>query len=140
MTDEFDVDEHLYERITDDQRRLMVAVTQAKVDLDKAQLTYNKLKLTALNDPSEYNLSQLSDFASLKLRHLRDDHRNLQNQLLLESVNVDKLKEILPVLLLALSQAIDVPLLLDSVGIDENMISEGMTLLKDFFKNGFDSF
>lgn len=129
---------HLYRRIDPNKRQKLVELTEARANLGKAQAQYSKFKMIALQDPSEHNLEQLSAYSSLKLDRHRKDVLRLQSELMEGAVDIEKLKDILPTVFLALSQAIDIPMLLNTLDLDERTISEALSFTKKFFKNGFD--
>lgn len=55
-----------------------------------------------------------------------------------QTVNVDGLKAILPMLVAALAQYVNVPLLLDAFGMEPDVIETSVSSLKDYFKSGLD--
>jgi len=79
------------------------------------------------------------DYSSTVVAPLRLRVAEYVNPLLEKSVNVDGLKGMLPMLLMALMQNVNVPLLLATVGLDVDNIKKLMELSSDFIKNGMDN-
>ncbi len=97
-----------------------------------ADLTDRKAAL--LSNPTEAAEQELAEFASVVVAPARLKVAEQVTELLKEAVDIDKLQGMLPMLVMGVMTAVNVPLLLNIIGLDPDMISEIAAKGKEFFQ------
>lgn len=96
----------------------------------------NKRRVAVLTNPTEAGEKDMQEYASVTMASIRQRQSELVVELIQEGVNVDMVKGLLPMILLGLSQALNIPLLVGALGIDPDMVQIGMDKGTEFFKSG----
>ncbi|HVX23932.1 MAG TPA: hypothetical protein VG992_01150 [Candidatus Saccharimonadales bacterium] len=96
----------------------------------------NKLRIQTLQNPSPAGDKQIEDFASTVLAPVRRRAAEQMMKLIQQSVDPEQFKSMLPMAGLALMQAVNLPLLLNTLGLEPESIQELVGDLSKFFKSG----
>lgn len=95
----------------------------------------NDRKAKLLADPTEEGEQELAEFSSVVVAPARMRVAEQMSELLKESIDVDKLQGMLPMLLAGAMSAVNLPLVLNILGLDPDMISQVAKLGKDFLQH-----
>lgn len=76
--------------------------------------------------------NEVSSYATLVVAPVRLELNQKMEELLADTVDIDKLKEMLPMAALAILNAVNLPLLLEVFGIDPDRVTELMDKVKEY--------
>jgi CHAT domain-containing protein len=125
-----------FQNLDDETRQDLADLLDSRAEYLTHQISVNRLRAIALRDPTPENLEAVEDYATEYVKPLREELAAQTHRLVEAAVDIDGLKAMLPAVLLALSQSINVPLLLTASGADPDMITLVVTEAQDYFRNG----
>ena len=96
----------------------------------------NRRKVALLVNPTPATRRDLEDYISAVIAPARERLYEDTIELFKEAVDVQKLKEMLPMALMALSEAVNFPILLTLLGADPEDIEKLVGKLRDYFSRG----
>lgn len=118
-----------------DERETLRRVNQARQEYLEALVKFHQMREQVLANPSIEAEKSLRDYSKTVIAPLRRDMSADVGKLLEKSVDVDGLKSMLPMILLAVSRSVNLPLLMETLNLDSDMIEDTVTKLKDYIRS-----
>ena len=125
-----------YGELSPEQKQTLASFLADRNEYLTLQVRLNELRIQVLNNPTPAAEEQLQDFASAVVAPVRDRLSQQVLDLVGESVNVDKIMQMLPLLLLTMAQSVNIPMLLTVINLDPDMIEKLIGSASDYFKSG----
>lgn len=122
--------------LDDETRRQFIEYLLAHNDYMSEMIKLNDLKIQVLRSQNPVDEGRLADYASLVVAPHRRSMEEKRDVLLKKVVNVDHLKEMAPMFLAAAAGSINIPLLLNTVNLDADQVSQTMKKIRDFVRDG----
>jgi hypothetical protein len=128
-----------YASLTDEQRKTLLDLVRAKDDYMEVGRELNKLRAAALLNPCQKTQEAMENYASAVVAPKRLRVAELQMSLVTGAVSIEKLQSMLPMVALALTQSINLPLLMAALDFDPDVTQKALTDLSAFFKKGMEA-
>jgi hypothetical protein len=133
-----DMDGSLLASLTEDQRKMLTEALELRNEMMGHNIKMNALRIDLMRNPSREGEKTLTDYADVHVAPLRRRIAESTARILDEAIDIDKLKDMFPMALSALSQSVNLPLLLTAAGFDPDTISEMIQSLTDYFRSGME--
>lgn len=131
----FGLDSSLDSLSPEDRERL-ADLLEARLALAEQQRVLNQMRITHLRDPKAVSEEQVNGYAKDIIAPARSRISEQQVLLLQSSIDAQKLKDMLPMILLAVTQSINIPLLLAALNIEPDMVEDLVKHIKEFIDSG----
>ncbi|HET6746806.1 MAG TPA: hypothetical protein VFH06_01730 [Candidatus Saccharimonadales bacterium] len=125
-----------FDSLDPEKRRKLADYLEVRNEYLEMTIKLNELRIRTLVEPTAANQDAVNNYASAVLAPMRAKHNELASNLVRDAVNVESLKGMLPMLAMALTSSIDVPLLLTTLNVDPDMIEKIVGEASSFFKRG----
>lgn len=127
-----------FDSLTDEQRQKLAELFELRIEYFEHLRVLYGLRLQQLNNPSEAAEQQALGYSAAVIAPLRTKMTEIGVELAKQAVDVDKAKAMLPMVLMALSQSVNLQLLLTALNIEPDMIDTLTGKLKDYFESGME--
>ena len=125
-----------YAGLTEEQRESLANLLQVRNEYTQAVIILNQKRIELLRDYTEAGEESLTDFASMVIAPIRRRVTEQTASILNDVVDIEGLKGMLPMVVMALVGNINLPLLFGALGIEPDTAEGIVGLAKDFFKQG----
>lgn len=125
-----------FDSLTEEQRQKLAELFALRVEYYEHLRVLYGLRLQQLNNPSEAAEQQALGYSSTVIAPIRTKMTEIGVELAKQAVDIDRAKAMLPMALMALSQSVNLPLLLTSLNIEPDMIDDLSKKLKEYFESG----
>ncbi len=125
-----------YASLSEEQRKALASMLEDRNTYMEHGVKLNELRIIALRDGTPESEQRVNDYASTVVAPLRKAVAAKANALIVEGIDLDGLKSVLPMIGLALLGAVNLPLLMNASGVDEDMITEFTDMLSQYLKQG----
>ena len=98
----------------------------------------NNQKIQILMHPTAASEQELAEYTRTTVAPMREKLQKETVALMVQAVDVEGLKQMLPMLLAAVANFVDLPLLFEAAGLDPDMIEEALGLLREYFSHNVD--
>ncbi len=96
----------------------------------------NRRRIALLYSPDADGQKDLEEYASVMLRPVQDEMNRLRDELFKAAIDLDELKDMLPMVLATVTRSVNLPLLLTLTDFDPDFIARGLEMLKQYFESG----
>lgn len=128
----------MYESLDAETRTKLANLLQDRIEYNELINEVMRRKIQILMHPTADAERDLAEYTSAVVAPKRAKITQQQAELLKEAVDIDQIKGLVPMALLGLSQSINFPLLFTALGLDPDMVAEGVDLVKDYFSDNTD--
>lgn len=125
-----------YASLSEEQRKALASMLEDRNTYMEHGVKLNELRIIALRDGTPESEERVNDYASTVVAPLRKAVAAKANALIVEGIDLDGLKSVLPMIGLALLGSVNLPLLMNASGVDEDMITEFTDMLSQYLKQG----
>lgn len=125
-----------YASLSEEQRKALASMLEDRNTYMEHGVKLNELRIIALRDGTPESEQRVNDYASTVVAPLRKAVAAKANALIVEGIDLDGLKSVLPMIGLALLGSVNLPLLMNASGVDEDMITEFTDMLSQYLKQG----
>lgn len=125
-----------FSSLSAEQRQKLNDLLQARNNFFHHMTILNNLTMGVLANPTPAGEEQIRGYASTILGPIRTEMNKLAIDLVQEAVDKEGITKMLPMLLMALSRSVNLPLLMTVFGHDPASINEAANKLSDYFKTG----
>jgi hypothetical protein len=125
--------------LTEEKKELVADLLRARNDYLPLAVKLNELKLAHLANPTPNGEKEIAEYASAIVAPVRNRMNEAVMAVTTKAVNVDKLKGLLPSVLMSVLHATDLTLLLTAFGIDPDMVEQLMGKAGEYFGKGASS-
>lgn len=125
-----------YSSLSEEQRASLTEYLTVHKEYLEASLKLDSLRITALANPTQANEEAMRTYTSTVVAPIRTKMGSMAKGLIEESIDTDKLMEMLPMVLMALTGAINLPLLLNTFNIEPDRIESTIGKASSYFKRG----
>jgi hypothetical protein len=133
----FDLNEaNSFEHLDEETHDTLVSLLEKRTSYFAHQTELNRLRIAALTTPTAEAWQAVTDYGTNHIKPLRESMGPEIMKLVEQAVNVDVIKAMLPMLLAALAQAVDIPLILTTLGADPDMVTSVVGSAQEYFRNG----
>jgi len=122
--------------LTDEQREKLSAYLTMRNDYLLAQIELNRRRAAVLKNPSPAEEAAIREYSSIVVAPMRRRCGQTALGLMQDSVDVEALESMLPMVLMALTQSINIPLLLATIGLEPDSIEQVTSGVSAYFKKG----
>jgi hypothetical protein len=120
----------------DTETRLRLAnLLTLRGELQEKMWEVNRRKIALLMSPSAAGEQDLAEYNSAVVAPLRARVAEMTTELMNECIDLDKIKSLVPMFLLGMSQAINFPMLFSVLNIDPDHAAELFVKMKEFFSD-----
>jgi hypothetical protein len=106
------------------QRKALAEYLTARLDYLRAEPKYTQQLLAALQDPARGDNKRMRQFLNDVVAPARRPMREAQLSAVAEAADVDVLSELIPTLLGGLTQAVDIPMLVAAINVDNDVADQ----------------
>lgn len=125
-----------FDSLSEDQRQKLIELFQLRIEYhDHLKVLYG-LRLQQLTNHSPAADQQVSGYSSAVVAPVRSRMMEISTELAKQAVDIYKAKAMLPMVLMALSQSVNIPLLMASLNIEPDMVESLTKQLKQYFESG----
>jgi hypothetical protein len=124
------------DHLDQDAREALVSLLEKRTAYFAHQTELNRLKIVALTTPTPEAWQAVTDYGTTYIKPLRESMTPEVMKLMERAVNVDAMKAMLPMLLAALAQSIDITLALTTLGADPDMVATVVGSAQEYFRGG----
>lgn len=135
----FSNEESMISSLDAETRDLFVQLLEVRNKYYALMGDYNRRQIGVAKNPDPAEEKALIEYSTLVLRPVRQEIKVLSMALFHKAIDVDGLKEMLPMALMALTSSINIPLVLTVLGIDPDAVSEAVEEISSFFGEGMTS-
>lgn len=125
--------------IDNETRAALIEIMARRIEYQEQLITLTKLRKLALEQPSELHDRAVISFDKDTLAPLRDAQLKTSMPLLVRAVDAEGLAALLPMVISGLMQSIDLPLLMNVLGLEPETIEKSVEGISKFIKSGFES-
>lgn len=122
--------------LSDEKREALISLLEKRNEYCAHTIELNRLRIEAIANPSAATVDAVEEYSREHMLPLRVGMMPEMELLLKQSINTEQLQTMLPMVLAALAQAIDMELLLTTMGADADMIAETIGRTQEFFRRG----
>jgi hypothetical protein len=116
----------------DEETRLKLAdLIEARNNYMNHIMVLNSMKIDALRAPDPTKDARIADYSSALIAPIRTHMSELTTEMLERAVDVEKVKALLPMLLLVATQAVNLPVLMMALGLDPDQFTFLIGKIKD---------
>lgn len=127
-----------FENLTPEQRQLLAVHIELRNTYLEQTIKLNRLRVALLVQSTPEGEMQVKEFAAKKVAPLRIKLHEHSKKLRESAVDVETLKSMLPMVLMALTSSINLPLVMNALGIEPDMIEELVANARDYIKTGME--
>ena len=125
----------MFESLDADTRLAVANLLQQRNEYAELMMEVNRRKIQILMNPTAEAEQDLAEYTSAVVAPMRMKMSQDTVALLGKAVDVEAIKGLLPIILLGLTQSIDLPLLFTVMGLDPDMIAESVGYIKEYFSD-----
>lgn len=122
--------------LDEETRATLRRVNSARAEYLESLVKYHKMREQVLDHPTTEAEKSLNVYSKTVVAPLRQAMLPDITALLEQSVNVEGLKSMMPMILMAVLNSVNLPLLMDTLNLDSDMIEEAVTRLKQYISSG----
>lgn len=126
-----------FEHLDPETREVLISLIEKRTAYFAHQTELNRLRIAAIRTPTPEALQAVEEYAATHVRPLRESMAPEMTKLMEQAINVERLMNMLPMVLSALTTSVDVPLLLTILGADPDMISTLVGSAQEYFRGDF---
>lgn len=135
----FDLNPNSFDNLDSEERETLVELLETRALIHARQAELMRLRVEAVKSPTPEALQRAETYAQIHLKPLRDALEQQMHKLAGKVVDKEKFQELLPMVLMSLAQAVDIPLLLTILGADPDVVVEALTKVREYFAKGMES-
>lgn len=128
----FDDQDDLINRIDDEMLDKLVELSSARAEYLQAAAQVQNMRAEQLKGSFRFDQAELDSYVEQVLAPRRTKVYRLQSEMLVDAVDVDQIKSLLPMVLAGLISKVDLELVLSIIGVDIDAAKEGMELIREF--------
>lgn len=125
-----------YADLTAEQREKLAAYLTLRNEYLPAQIELNRRRIAVLENYSPAEEAAIREYSATVVAPLRLKFSQSWIELLKDSVDVKAMESMLPMVLMVLTQSINVPMLLTTLGLEPDSIDQLTHGLSSYFKKG----
>ena len=125
-----------YEGLSGEQRSSLADLIEVRNEYNQALIILNQMRIEVLRNYTEEGEARLTDFSAAIVSPIRIRVSTQLVGIMKDVVDVEGLKGMMPMVVMALLGNINLPLVLNAIGLEPDTIEELINLTKDFFKQG----
>jgi hypothetical protein len=125
-----------YADLTAEQREKLAAYLTLRNEYLPAQIELNRRRIAVLTNYSPAEEAAIQEYSATVVAPLRLKFSQSWIELLKDSVDVKAMESMLPMVLMVLTQSINVPMLLTTLGLEPDSIDQLTHGLSSYFKKG----
>ncbi|HEU5121638.1 MAG TPA: hypothetical protein VFT59_02240 [Candidatus Saccharimonadales bacterium] len=123
-----------YDQLTQDQRYKLAEFLQLKDEYLQMAVQLNRLRLRALTDPNPQHEAELQSYSSAVMAPVRTRMGQMLSELVKEAVDVDGIKQMLPMALMSFLPSVNLPLLFSILPFDPDTVEKLLGDARSFFR------
>lgn len=129
----FNLDSETFLTDLDEETRATVRrVNSSRIEYLESLVKYHKMREEVLAHPTTEAEKSLNAYSRTVVAALRQSMIPDMTALLQQSVNVEGLKSMMPMILMAVLNSVNVPLLMDTLNLDSDMVEDTVTRLREY--------
>ncbi len=128
----FDDQDDLANRIDDEMLDKLVELSSARAEYLQAAAQVQNMRAEQFKGSFRFDQAELDSYVEQVLAPRRTKVYRLQSEMLVDAVDVDQIKSLLPMVLAGLISKVDLELVFSIIGVDIDAAKEGMKLIQEF--------
>lgn len=120
----------------EEQSNLALLLTERIAYMEQA-IELNKLRVQYLQNPTPQNKERVDDFNAAVIMPLRSKLSEDMKDALAESIDIDGLKHLMPMMLAGVLQSVNLPYLLAVLGIEADNVEKLVAKVREIIKSEF---
>jgi|GEM_PF-5788583 len=125
-----------YANLSAEQRAKLANLLKLRNEYTAELLKLNERRIAVLLDYSEAGEAEARGYATLVVAPLRRKVVEASRDLYEDAIDMEALQSMLPMALMALTQSVNIPLLLTTAGLEPDMIEQFTTKVSSYFQQG----
>ncbi len=122
----------LVSRLDDETLEKLMELSSARAEYLQAAAQVQSMRAEQFKGSLHFNQTELDSYVEQVLAPRRTKVYRLQSEMLVDAVDVNEIKSMLPMILAGLMAKLDLELVLSIVGVDVDAAKEGVDLIREF--------
>jgi hypothetical protein len=124
----------LYEKLDEETRMELAKLLQLQIEHGQLMAEVNKRSIGILMYPTPEAEQDLAEYSATVVAPVRDRYFEQRAILVERAIDLEAIKDLLPMIALGISQSINFPLLFTVLGFDPAMVTAALASFKEFFE------
>jgi len=122
-----------YAQLSAEERDTLATLIQARIDLAEKTAVLDRMRVKVLRNYTPEGETELAEYARTVLDPLRRSVTTQQSEMAMSAIDVKSLKALLPMILLGVSQGINLPMLLATMNVEPDHVEVMVKAAKEYF-------
>jgi hypothetical protein len=124
----------IFDELTEEQKAKLLEVLELRTKFYRYAREMTRRQIELLRDPSPLAEEELKEFIAEFVTPVRREMAQKGVELSRDAIDIETMKSILPMILMAVTQGVNLPLLMTALGLDTDITIEAFGQIKKIIK------